>query len=258
VEPGDVLDSYELNLFAAKPDRVAALAREGWLAEEVRDWSPDEAARSHALDLLTAQAFGPAMASLPAPAMGSAYRDALAGYALWRSPEAAPSLRYAALRSSHAILRELCRTDSQAAYRSTFARVAWELGNRKSCIAILDAMLTSGQQKTALTAPFWPVSARFDAIAPDRNVGQWFLVALLEQFEIASAFSSLFTQAGANLDRLRHEPFVSAQIERRHMLRQLRAGKRLAVPDRLCRPAADHLNAELWRSGSIPNTLRPQ
>ncbi|HXJ02025.1 MAG TPA: FkbM family methyltransferase [Micropepsaceae bacterium] len=257
VETGDTLDTFELNLFAAKPDRAAALAHEGWLADEIFDWSPDENARAHALDLIATQPFGPAVAGLPVPAMGSPYRDALAGYAQWRSPSATPSLRYAALRFSYATLQELCQAKPQTAYRSTFARVAWELGFRKSCIETLQALLTSAREGISVAEPFWPANARFDAIRPAANPGQWFIAGLLEQLEIAAAYSSIFTSGGTNLDWLRREPFVSAEIERRHMLRQLRAGMQLAVPDRLCRSAADHLNAELWRSGAIPNTLRP-
>ena len=258
VGPAEGLDTYELNLFAAKPALAAALAREGWLVEEALDWSPDEVQRAHALDLLAAQTFGPALAGLPAPAMGSAYRDALAGYALWRSPAAPLSLRYAALRFSYRVLSALCRAAPQMARLSTFARVAWELGKRTNAIAILRKALTLGREGSGLAEPFWPAGARFDTIAPGSDVGQWFLISLLEQLERTSAFSSLFVGEGLNLDWLRQQPFVSTEMERRHMLKQLRTGKRLAVPEKLCRPADDHRNAELWRSGLIPNTLQPR
>jgi FkbM family methyltransferase len=255
VEPSDSFDAYELNLFAAKPDRAAALAREGWLAEEVRDWSPDVSARGEAMDALAAQSFGPVLTKLPAPPIGSPYSDALAGYARWRSQETSPALRYAALRFAHGVLRELCRSDPQAAHLSTFARVAWDIGERKTCIAILETILARGRERTDLTQPFWPVNPRFDAIAPGANVGQWFLVSVLEQLERASAHSSLFMGDHVNLNWLQQQPFVSTEIDRRHVLKQLRAGNRLTVPEKLCRPHADHLNSELWRSGMIPNTL---
>src|SRR5262249_12357507 len=45
VEVTDPLDSFELNLFAAKPDRAALLAREGFLIEQISPWHPDDAAR---------------------------------------------------------------------------------------------------------------------------------------------------------------------------------------------------------------------
>ena len=252
---GEPLDTYELNLFAAKPDRAGALAREGHLVSEVPDWSPDHTQRAHALDLLAAQSFGPPLMLLTAPALGSPYRDALAGYALWRTQGAPLALRYAALRFSYEVLEELCRTTAELGRLSTYARVAWDLGNRKDAVVQLHRAYELSRTRNQLTEPFWPANPRFDTIVPHDNVGQWFLVGLLEQYEIASAFSSLFVDDGIDLNQLRQQPFVSAEIERRHALRQMRRGQRIAVPERLCRPAADHLNADLWRSGTIPNTL---
>jgi FkbM family methyltransferase len=252
---GESLDTYELNLFAAKPDRAAMLAEEGHLIQEVRDWFPDDAARVHALDLFSAQSFGPPLMQLDAPAVGSPYRDALAGYALWRDLDAPLTLRYAALRFSHGVLDELCRSAPGLGRLSTHARVAWDLGIRKTAVARLHEAYEVGRRTPQLSEVFWSANPRFDAIAPHANVGQWFLVGLLEQFEIAAAFSSLFSGEGVSLDWLRQQPFVSTEIERRHVLRQMRSGKRIAAPERLCRPAADHLNADLWRSGAIPNTL---
>jgi hypothetical protein len=252
---GETLDTYELNLFAAKPDRAAGLAREGHLIEEVLDWSPDDTQRAHALDLLAAQSFGPPVMLLGAPAIGSPYRDALAGYALWRDKNAPLALRYAALRFSHGVLEELCRTAPELGRLSSHARASWDLGYRKTAIARLQEAYGLSRKTALLREPFWPANPRFDTIAPGTDVGQWFLVGLLEQHEIAAAFSSLFVREGVNLDWLRQQPFVSTEIERRYFLKQMRAGRHLSVTERLCRPATDHLNADLWRSGAIPNTL---
>jgi FkbM family methyltransferase len=251
----DVIETFELNLFAAKPDRAAILARDGWLAEEISAWAPNDSQRAHALDLLGAQSFWPALGRLPAPALSSPYRAALAGYALWRSTNAPASQRYAALKFSYAVLRDLCQTAPQAARLSSLARVAWELGARSASLGVLQTILDTGREKTELGEPFWPVNPRFDAIAPGTQVGQWFLVAVLEQLERATAYSSAFAGDVVNLDWLRQQPFVATEIERRHALKQMRTGKRIAVPEKLRRPAPDHLNAELWRSGLIPNTL---
>jgi len=40
----DALDGFELNAFAAKPNRAAALEAEGLLVDPIADWAPDEAA----------------------------------------------------------------------------------------------------------------------------------------------------------------------------------------------------------------------
>jgi FkbM family methyltransferase len=141
VQSDELFDTYELNLFAAKPDRVAALAAEGWLADHIGDWKPDSAARAGAMTLLAAQSFGPSMHALRTPPMGSLYRDALAGYAAWRARELSPPLRYAALRFSFCALRDLCQTEPQPARLSSFARVAWELGMRQLAVGVFNQVL---------------------------------------------------------------------------------------------------------------------
>jgi plasmid stability protein len=60
-----------------------------------------------------------------------------------------------------------------------------------------------------------------------------------------------------NLDWLTRQPFVSTEMERRHILKQLRKGEHVPVPERLCKPAEDHINFELWRSGAVPNSVAP-
>ena len=257
VEPDENFDSYELNLFAAKADRVARLAGQGWLVDRMRQWTPDSNARAGALTLLAAQPFGPSMHRLRTPQMGSPYRDALAGYATWRAGDLPLPLRYAALRFSFSSLRDLCQGEPQPARLSSFARVAWELGERRLAIGILKQALEMWHQSMNLTEPFWPANPRFDAIAPGQDVGTWFVVAGFEQLERISAYSSFFVREAGNLDALSRHPFVSTEIVRRHILKQLRRGERVPVPERLCKPADDHINFDLWRSGAVPNSVAP-
>jgi hypothetical protein len=247
--PDDPMDSYELNLFAAKPDRVADLACGQWLIEMVPAWSPDDAARTGALDVLKAQAFGPAFAPLCERQISRAYRDSLAAYAAWRSPSLSLPLRYAALSFSYRELRQLCQTDPGAGRLSTLARVAWEMGERGACNAALNTLLKMCQGGgMSLTEPCWPANPRFDAIDPESNIGQWFFVAALEQAERASSYSSYYVQNRQTLDWLCQQPFVSAEMERRRFLVECRTGNPIAVPARLRGATADHLNANLWRA----------
>src|SRR5262249_49362822 len=46
---GAELDEYELNLFAAKPDRSAKLAAAGLLVDEWPRWVPDQSSRARAI-----------------------------------------------------------------------------------------------------------------------------------------------------------------------------------------------------------------
>jgi hypothetical protein len=44
-------------------------------------------------------------------------------------------------------------------------------------------------------------------------------------------------------------------MERRRILQRARGGERVEVPERLCIAADDHLNADIWRAGLVPNTF---
>jgi FkbM family methyltransferase len=254
----DPVDTFELNLFAAKPDRLAALTPDILLAQHALNWAPDDFARGLALEAIYAHAFGVPMRELSPPPLTSSYRDALAGYALWRSPTASPSTRYAALRFSYATLRALCVADPTLPRLSTVARAAWDLGERDACLEALNRILALAGKTGELKEPFWPANPRFDTIPLGRDIGQWFFTAILEQLERTAQFSSMFAQPSINLEWLSNQSLAATEMLRRHMLRRLRAGQRLVVPERLCRPAPDHINADVWRAGLVPNTVRLQ
>lgn len=252
------IDGYELNFFAAKPDRAAALAREGLLVEAIPAWQPDDQARARAVAAIKAQAFAPAFAPLldDSVAIYPAYRDALSGYATWRSADLPLPERCAALRFACDSLSTLCENEPSLARLSTLARVAWEFGQQSVSAKALQKLadiLKSGTGQ--MVEPFWPANPRFDLIPPGANVIQWFVVSALEQFEQAAGYSSMFKSSVVDLDWLSSQPFVSAEIDRRRVLQRARTGQKIQVPPRLLVGAADHLNADVWRGGSVPNTI---
>ena len=78
-----IMTTMRGSLFAAKPDRVEELAATGLLIDEALPFVPDASAREQALPFLFAQPFAALLRSLDT-ALDPAYRDALAGYAVWR------------------------------------------------------------------------------------------------------------------------------------------------------------------------------
>lgn len=255
---GERLDGYELNLFAAKPDRAAALAREGVLVESVPAWKPDDKARAIALKFLQSQAFAPIFAQLPGGATAGepVYRDALAGYAMWRSEALALPERYAALRFACDSLGALCQKAASLPRLSTLARITSEMGHRGVSVRMLQVMadvLKSG--KGVIAEPFWPANPRFDQIVPGPNVVEWFVVGTLERFEQIAYHSSRYGSPGVDLDWLAAQPNVGAEIVRRRVLQRLRAGQKTEPPPRLRVEAADHHNADIWSSGVLANAI---
>ena len=255
VAPGEALDVYELNLFAARPERAAALAREGFLIETVPSWTPDDAVRTRAAAFLGAQPFAPIFAALPSGSavQDTAYRDALAAYATWRSVEMPLPQRFAALTFACDALASLCEKHASLARLSTLARVAWEAGRRGLAVNALRLMADTLQRGNGqIMEPFWPANPRFDVVAPGAAIVEWFVTGALEQLELTATFSSRFGTSGVDLGWLAKQKHVSTEIERRWLLRRLRAGEKIEVPARLRTPAPDHLNAEAW-CGILPN-----
>jgi hypothetical protein len=111
-----------------------------------------------------------------------------------------------------------------------------------------------GRGEKRVDEPFWPANPRFDALAPGTRAADWFFCSAFEQLERTASFSSIFGDSGINLTWFSQQPFASSEIERRRVLRQARAGERVEVPARLCVAAADHVNADSWRAGLVPNT----
>jgi FkbM family methyltransferase len=249
------LDIFELNLFAAKADRVAHLAAEGLLVNSIPKWIPDEAARTKALEAPHRFAYADAFTGLfeKHTPLDPLYRDALAGLAAWKDAALPLNERHAALEFSEQTLARLCETRPTLARLSTLARASWETGRRIHTVNALyafSAILQRGSR--TLDEPFWPANPRFDAIDPGKNQQDWFFGGTLEQLVLAERFSSLYGPAPVNLAWLETLAFTSAEISRRRMLDALRAGQTFVVPERLKADAADHLNAEIWRAGTPP------
>lgn len=261
VDPEASVDSYELNFFAAKADRAARLAQDGLLIEQFPSWTIDDAARKAARSSISAQAFGSTFAQLLADdiSLDPEYLDALAAYSAWRSNERPLPERCAALRKACKILVDLCEREPTLARLSTLARVAHEFGHRTVSVTALRGladMLKAGTGR--MEEPFWPANPRFDSIAPAQRVMEWFVVSALEQFEQSASHSSMFGGSGVDLDWLRQQPFVSAEIERRSILMLALRGQPMPVPKRLMTSGPDHINSDKWRSGQVPNTINPR
>jgi FkbM family methyltransferase len=252
------LDSYELNLFAARADRASDLASQGLLVDTIPEWHPDDDARSRAGAFIKSQPFGPIFASLSGDGVpeDATYRDALTAYAMWRSTELPLRERCAALRFACDTLTSQYESEPSLARLSTLARVTSEMGRRTVSVQALRKLADILKLGTGhILEPFWPANPRFDSLVPGPNVVEWFVAAALEQFELTATYSSMFGSCGVDLSWLSGQPFVSAEIGRRRILALARAGRKVEVPPRLLAAAPDNLNADSWRAGLVPNTF---
>ena len=255
--PQQELDAFELNLFAAKPDRVRSLSEQGVLVDEFPAWAPTAEDCDYADSFWKDQTFASFFAvSGNGTVADVGYRNALAAYAAWRAAQRPTAVRCAALALALRGLRAICRRNPTPGRLSTWARVAWESGARGESVTVLQRMLqTQGNEQGRLDEPFWPAAARFDNIAPGKQPMNWFSGALAEQYEKTYSFSSVFSGASPVLQWLCEQTFASTEMERRRVLVAARAGLRPPIPARLCEASPDHLNAEVWLAGKVPGTI---
>jgi FkbM family methyltransferase len=250
-DPRAPLDDFELNLFAAKPDRAGTLAAAGFLVDQIAAWKAEADPRTAAFAALRAKAFAqPLSAVLNFDGTHDPeYREGLAAYAEWRDEARPMSPRCGALAAAFMILQAVCRRAPSIARLSTFARCAWDWGRRHECaLALRQLVEMSSRGAPPPSEPFWPAAARFDDIAPDPVQGQsWFLTAALEQLERASSHSTLFLDSSPYVAWICAQPFAAVEMERRRCLCALRQGQPLDIAPRLQTETADHLNAAIWR-----------
>ncbi len=249
---------YELNLFAAKPDRMSALSQQGLLVDAIPAWVPGEEDRKNAVSFWHRQKFASSLEILGANRMSAEldYQNSLAAYAAWRAVDQPTKTRCAALAFAFKSLPALCAAECTAERASTLARVAWEWGARdesvKALVRLLEILKTAGIH---FREPFWPANPRFDDISPGTRPVEWFAAAAAEQLERTGSFSSWFSGGTPALPWLCGQPFASVEMERRLTLLAAGAGQRPRVPGRLCTAAQDHLNADVWRGGLVPGTV---
>jgi FkbM family methyltransferase len=253
------LDAYELNMFAAKPDRIASLAQQELLIEKEPTLHLEDRERRALLPswrgLPFTQGYGDARDQIvPADAE---YGDGLAAYAVWSDAKKSLSERYGALNFAVLKLRSAVARAQTVERLSTFVRATWDAGLRTESVQAVQRLMTvisdrGGQ--LALSEPLWPASARFDRLSPGKQLGIWFIAAAAEQWERSQFWSTWFGGATSTLDWLSAQTFSSTEMERRRILVAAKAGKRPAVPPRLCAEAPDHLNAHVWRNGLVPGT----
>jgi FkbM family methyltransferase len=250
------LDSYELNLFGAKRDRIDDLARRGLLVDAIAAWTPTDANRRDGHAFWQGQSFTQRANMTGWTTPDPVYAAALAAYAAWRATDRPASERCAALAFAVRALKAVCQHAPTPARLSTLARVAWEWGARDASVAALQQLLNVLQGGgIRLDEPFWPAAPRFDDMDLGNKPAAWLVAASAEHYERTFSLSSFFGGPTPALDWLCAQRFAARDIERRRVLHAAKAGQRPTVPPSLCVASADHLNADIWRAGLVPGTV---
>lgn len=251
LESDEELDSYELNLFAAKPDRAESLALSGILAKDPIDFALSPNDRRTCISTLLALPYALAFEFSIDDIAQCPYGEALVAYAAYRNDGFTPSRRHAALKHAFTILDEYCRGCETPTALATFARVAGDLGLRRVSVDILKKLIkVSGIE---LHEPFLVPCERFEQLSPEGLESEWFVAAVNEQFELSRSHSSCFLRDElVRLQWLCDSPFSSPEIGRRLMLEAGRQGMGVEGMRAYVHPQHRHSNPEYWTAEGVP------
>lgn len=258
--PADLGAGFEsslLNIFACKRDCAVRLAAAGVLDDAPTDALASARAAGAWGDYVGATAYGRTLGAkwrkrpgfLAGPAEKD-YFEGLSAFARSRDTGLGASERHAALLHAFKCVGRALESDASLAKQLSYARLAWELGQRDPA---LDALALAAQRvedewRQALEEPFLAPSPRYETVAGPERQDDWMRCAIIEQVEKMRAFSSLYVQQTTHevLAPIMDLPFRSAEMDRRwQLVRMAQGAPREPVPA-LCTRSAENLNPEYW------------
>lgn len=210
-DPDEGVDGFLLNLFAAKPDRVATLAAAGWLLDtaprQTTLMAPGLVEAPDRLSRLEASPYGRLLLPLWQRGVDQpGWAENRAALAAWeRANDRTLTLedRWLALRRSYILLHTLCQDHPSAGRCASLARVALALGERSQSLRALAQLLArlGRDGEAGLAEPFLPPHPDYASIDPRGRPLAWLESAALEAQECYGSYSSFFVGA-AGLPRL--------------------------------------------------------
>ena len=253
------LDGYELNLFAAKADRVSALSQQGFLVDAIPAWVPGEDDCKNADLFWRSQKFAPLidMTSVNSASADSDYRNSLAAYATWRAADQPIATRCAALavRIARSKVSVCARAYGRASVDVRPRCVGMGRARRKRCRVAAPPPNSAKRPNPARRAVLASACARSTAWrwAVSQPIGLPVQRSSSLSGPLVFRPRSLAPRRfwlGSASSRLPASKWnVGASCV------AARAGLRPSVPARLCQVAPDHLNADIWRAGKVPGTI---
>jgi FkbM family methyltransferase len=246
-----------LNLFAAKPDRVARLAAAGLLASSPEPPGPvqrDEIVRVFSRPAALADAKPIFRRAIEGAAADDPFLHALSAYAQSLRPDASPDRRAGCLRACFEASEAAIRWRVTAPRLILAARIARLLGMTTHAGDLASQLAAGAMRGARLTIdePFPPLLPDYETWKAPGGIGQWLAAMVIEASWMWSAFS----------DQFRTEPFPvsdpcqvlatlgrrAAVFERRRQLLAMRLGlqKGPVASEILGRKSRRNLNPDYW------------
>lgn len=236
-DEGSSPDSFQLNLFFCKKDRMELLIDRGLLAvpscQDETEAAAEECGGKFFNLLYEFQCFHgirgmwtPKFVELIPGALE--YLDGLNHYALSCSKALTRDSRYKSLVKAENIIsaaHDICQTTSRTL---SLVRIRSELGYRSAAATLLMPLVKKidALDMTSIQEPFVPVSSRYENVDPGEHMLEWVKSSILECWELLRSFTSFSHQVEVlrALERIRIAGFAGPEIERRFQLKRLQNG----------------------------------
>jgi FkbM family methyltransferase len=226
----DQPDSYQLNIFACKPDRASRLAEKGLLRtasanEDTLASIAEVAAALKAIPVLAPHAtfFETWLTNAPAD---DPYGLLLRHWVTAKHSALSISMRCLALENAAKLARTIVSGPTGLAQCLTAARILRGWGDRGLAVSLLHQILPAILQGANLNidAPFFPPLASYETWNAD--AGHWVNASIIEAATLWSTFASYWgepTQVSAT-ELLARYGRQTPLLERRHQLRRILQG----------------------------------
>ena len=222
------VDGFLLNLFAAKPDRMEALAAAGWLvlplSPEQRDqetsqpeaWMAAVDGQPYARELMAEWQAGTLQTA------NSKLIQALDAWATAQDQQNPITTRLLALEESYRAWQMICQPGCPATRWAGLARVALALGQRSQSVKAINTMLQAIRigGDIGLNEPFLCPEKGFELIDPAGRLEAWLEAAGIAALEQYGSYSGFYTGRSAQerLEYLLSLSFLTKPLERRYEL----------------------------------------
>ncbi|WP_449258215.1 FkbM family methyltransferase [Chlorobium limicola] len=259
----NVLDGYQLNLFAIPPCRYRAFEKSGLLLKDL----PSVAKNSFPIAIETVP--GVSVNMKQSKKISSSLQNAIAYISVGQCLDYDKKTRYSHILAARNLLHELKLESGdeadEAIKYSALARVWWLLGERTAMVKELQHLMTF---LGSITHDQLPIAISphpaFDCQPVRTDIVQWLQCACYEAIERMSRYSSYFGAHNELLLSIYANPHHTLEMERRLALSWVMQGRTLQIHrnSALCSNdgSGQHLNPHLWimiANGILYGSVRP-
>lgn len=187
------VDTYLLNLFCCKSDTAKQLEQDGFLVTTTK------AVPSESFNLDFFKQIPALINQQQTEILDQDYREAISSYISSRDKTIDIQDRYQHLLYAFEIVKKVLKKgESKIERLSTYARISFDIGQRRVGVQICEYVITQSQNNKTpinISEPYIPINQEFESEDPKQLENRWLLASFVDQYIRKHAFSCYFSGA---------------------------------------------------------------